>query len=284
VPLWATVRLTHAQLQAVADAVGADLLHVKGPAVSDELGLARRASSDADVLVRPAHLERFLAGMARHGWSCHTYFHEGSSFGHAANYRHPVWTFADVHRRLPGPGAGADSVFERLWVDRRPLPIAGRSCFVPDLAGQVLVLTLHAARSHGLERPAAWTAAPPDRQRAVRALASELGAEVALAAALGELERFAGHPDHDLWDWWSKPDTGERLDEWAARWRSARTLRERLTVARGLVTINRTHLRLRLGHAPTARELATAYAGRVRAGAGALGVRPGPRRPEHPDA
>src|SRR5262245_30376280 len=93
VPLWATVRLTHAQLQAIADEAGVDLLHLKGPAVSEELG--RRSSSDADVLVRPAHLQRYLDALTRHGWSLYTDFAHGSSFGHAANYRHPVWTFAD---------------------------------------------------------------------------------------------------------------------------------------------------------------------------------------------
>ncbi|GAB3052655.1 hypothetical protein GCM10027053_10900 [Intrasporangium mesophilum] len=271
VPLWATVRLTHAQLQAVADEVGVDLIHLKGPAQSEELGLAPRDSTDADVLVRPAHLERFLAGLTRHGWSLYTGFAEGSSFEHAANYRHPVWTFADVHRRLPGPTRGADEVFQRLWADRQPLLIAARRCWVPDLTGQVLVLTLHAARSHGREVPAAWAASPAVRQRAVRVLARDLGAEVALAAAVGELERFAGNPEHDLWQWWSGTTTAdERLAEWAARWRSARSLRERGTVLRRIVVVNRTHLELRLGHAPSSRELAAAYAVRTRSGARAL--------------
>jgi hypothetical protein len=280
VPLWATVRLTHAQLQAIADEVHADLLHLKGPALSDELGLPLRSSSDADVLVRPAHLDRFLAGLSRHGWTVQTGFAEGSSFGHAANFRHPVWTFADVHRHLPGARAGAGAVFDRLWEGRQALRIAARDCWVPGLAGQVLVLTLHAARSHGRERPEAWEVAPPDRRRDVRELARVLDAEVAVAAALGELDGFADHPDRDLWRWWSQPGSADaRLDEWAAWWRSARSLRDRGRVLQRVLSVNRTHLGLRLGHAPSTRELAAAYAARARAGARAVSARLAARLP-----
>ena len=78
IPLVLRTRLAHATLQAVADDCGADILHIKGAAVDAFLRPARedsqagasaeerslpRVSADADVLVRPAHLRRFLAAL-----------------------------------------------------------------------------------------------------------------------------------------------------------------------------------------------------------------------------
>ena len=274
IPLWATVHLTHAALQAVADEVGADVLHVKGPATDGTLRAGRHDSTDADVLVRPAHLDRYLAGLEARGWVQHSGFAEGSSFGHAANYRHPVWTFADVHRLLPGPTATPEAVFDRLWRDHVPGIIAHRTCAVPALPAQVLVQTLHAARSHGREAPEAWSLASDGLRADVRGLAGDLGAEVALAAGLGELSRHAGEPEHALWHYWSHEERG-RLEEWLARLRSARTTSERMGVVGRMLRVNRTHLRLRLGHEPRRAEIALEHVARARRAVVALSRRPG---------
>ena len=72
------IRLTHASLQVLADDHGIDVLHIKGPAVDESLLEVRasedattsgrvervaRQSIDADVLVRPAHVERLFEVM-----------------------------------------------------------------------------------------------------------------------------------------------------------------------------------------------------------------------------
>jgi hypothetical protein len=254
VPLWATVHLTHAALQAVAEVAGADLLHIKGPANDPRLRAGIRDSTDADVLVRPAHVEPFLSELRDHGWTVHTDFADGSSFGHAANYRHAAWTYADVHRHLPGPSASPEAVFDRLWRDRAGCAIAHRRCAVPDLPGQVFVQALHAARSRGGGVAEAWLLSSPEVRETVRVLAAELGAEVALAAGIGELADHADRREHALWHYWSTG--GDRLGEWRGRLRNAPTSSERVRVAVAMLRVNRTHLRLRLGHEPTGTELA----------------------------
>jgi len=266
VPIWALVHLTHAALQRTADRAEVDVLHIKGPATRSSLRTGRHDSSDTDVLVRPAHLDRFLAALAADGWTLFTGFEEGSPFGHAANYTHPSWTYADVHRKLPGPLLDADDVFDVLWRDREHAEIGHCRCTVPSLAGQVVVQTLHAARSHGSEHADAWDLSAPEVQDDARALARELKAETPLAAAIGELDAHRDAPDHALWEYWSSSES-DRLDEWAARYRSAAGVAERWGVLRQAMHVNRTHLRIRLGHEPTPFEVFREQCARIAHGA-----------------
>ena len=55
VPLEVRIGFAHASVQWIADRCGADLLHVKGAALDPTL-VPDRGFSDADVLVRPAHV------------------------------------------------------------------------------------------------------------------------------------------------------------------------------------------------------------------------------------
>lgn len=269
-PMWARLHLTHAVMQAVADETGTDVLHVKGPAVAAELRSAPRRSTDVDVLVRPAHLARFLSGMRAHGWSQLSSFAEGSSFAHAANWGHPLWTFVDVHRFFPGPTVPAADVFDELWAGRHAVELAHVACAVPSLAAQLLVLALHEARSHRTGRFEAWDLSDAERRDETWLLARRLGAEVPLAAALGRLDEYRGRRDYPLWKFWSEPESGvpgrDRLTEWAVRFRAARTLRERAFIASRMVRVNRTHLGMELGHSPTAAEMRAEYRHRVAAG------------------
>ena len=61
VPSHVRLELVHAYMQIVADACGADILHVKGAAIHPELSDGRRGSLDVDILVRPAHVGPVLA-------------------------------------------------------------------------------------------------------------------------------------------------------------------------------------------------------------------------------
>ena len=255
VPVWALTHLTHAALQRAANRVGVDLLHIKGPATLTSLRAGRHDSTDADVWVRPSQLDRFIAGLEEDGWSLYTDFDEGSPFGHAANYTHAAWTYADVHKLIPGPLAGPEAVFDRLWADREVAQIGHQPCNVLSVAGQVLVQTLHAARSHGYERPEAWTLCPDEVRPAVRQLAAELRAETAFAAGIRELSDHSDAEDHALWRYWSTSGD-DRLAEWVARYRSARGLREKARVVRQSLRVNRTHLRIRLRREPTRADIA----------------------------
>lgn len=260
VPGFVRVQLAHAVVQAVADACGADLLHVKGPAIDPRITDRARASSDADVIVRPRHVAPLLAALQRGGWQVKASFATGSAFQHAASLWHDHLGWVDVHRHFPGIEVDAGNAFEVLWRDSLPAMIAHRPCRVPGIDAQRLLLLLHAARSH---RPDDVTAAWSTGREATTALARRLRAEVALAAATGSLEDYADAPTYDLWRHFSTGNTS-RLDEWSARLKAAPTRLAAVRVAFWALAVNTDHLALRLGHRPTTGEIAAEYVARLR--------------------
>ncbi len=255
IPIAARVHLAHAVVQHLAEQADVDLLHIKGPALLPDLRPPARRSSDVDVLVRPSHLHCLVAALECAGWSKRTDFETGSVFAHAANWWHDDWGWVDVHLHWPGVSLEPEVAFD-VWsagADRQP--IAHRLCPVPNRTGQLLVLVLHAAR--GTDRSDvdyAWTRADDEQRAATRQLAGVLGAEVALAAALGELEQFRDHPSYALWRHLS--EGGEsRIAEWRARFAAASGARARARLLVGSLRVNRDHLGMELGRAPTRAEI-----------------------------
>ena len=262
-PVAARVHLAHAVVQRLAEDVGADLLHLKGPALLPGLRDPQRTSTDVDVLVRPGHLARLIDILEAHGWDRRTEFETGSPFAHAANWWHDDWGWADVHVAWPGARIPAEEVFNVLAAPGATLQIAHVDCPVPDRIGQRLVLLLHAARSPGSgDKELVWDQAPSEERDAVRALAARLDAEVALAAALGELDEHRDDPDHALWLHFS--EGGDRISEWRARLLAARGVRARLHLVAGLARVNRDYLRLELGHPPSRHDVRRRQAARLR--------------------
>jgi len=281
IPLVVRTRLAHATLQAVADACGADILHIKGAAVDASLRPARknasagasaeeraipRVSADADVLVRPAHLENFIAALRRYGWRTLLNFDTGGGADHSAVFWHEELCEADVHRSFPGIRLRPDLAFERLWLDRGTQVIAHRPCTVPSVDAQRLVLLVHAARNrYGRECDVhyAWTDATVEEKERVCALARELHAEVALAAATGRLEEYADRPEYELWRLWNT--SGARKYEfWRARIKAARDRGERIRVVANPLKLKVDVMKLQLGRNPTRREILRSYSGRLR--------------------
>jgi hypothetical protein len=241
----------------MADESGMEVLHIKGIAVDPALRSNRQSGTDADLLVRPRHVEPLIETMTARGWQRVTTFETGSPFGHAATFQHPFWGHADLHRSFPGITADPDDAFDLLWESRGTFELAGVPCPVPDAVGQSVILLLNAARGAGLngrrlDVEAVWGNATSERRGEVADLVGVLGAEVAFAAAAGGLERFRGAPDYDLWR--IARDGGTRLEEWVARIKAARTWRERLHVALRAPLVNTDHLAVRLGHAPSRSE------------------------------
>lgn len=265
--------LSHGVMQVIADRAGVDLVHVKGPAVdprllaSDSQGAVPRHSSDADLLVRPRHLLRFLSEARRHGWRMVTGFEDGSPFTHAASLWNDRLGYCDVHRTFPGLDADPETVFARLWADSTSVPIGHVDCRVPSLTGQRLLLLVHAARSHGsshadVER--SWEAATDAERNEVDALAADLGAEVALAAVTGRLDQYRDHPSHDLWAHFAGPDPGSRLLEWRVRLRAEPSRRRRVRAVVGALAVNRGHLEMDLGRPPGTRDIVVHQLTRLR--------------------
>lgn len=263
-PLPVRVHFAHAVAQALAEQCGADVLHVKGPAIDPSLGLGSRQSTDADVLVRPEHIEAFLDVLREHGWRCLSDFETGSPFGHAANYFHPAWGCLDVHRHWPGLGVPPERAFSRLWQNRQLVSIAHRPCPTPDTVAQATIVLLHAARGQGTridDVEAVWHCADEPRRSAIRALAAELKAEVALAAAIGELDRHAATAERQWWAYWSGP-RDSRVREWAARLRAARGLGAKAAVLRRALSIDHHQLARVLEREPRGVDVFRAQIGR----------------------
>ena len=283
------IRFVHAAVQAVADGYGVDLLHIKGPTVDEQL-LDReqlqdpetgqsvfrevlRLSVDADVLVRPSHLDALIAAMRLHGWSTAYRFEDGSPFEHASTMHHASLSPLDVHRAFPGIGVDPEVAFERLWTGRHTTLIAGYPCEVPSLTGQRLVLLLHAARgpvAGHVDVRRSWTEATEDERGEVEQLACDLCAEVALAAATGRLDEFRASREHALWAALSTGETSP-VRVWAARVRAEPTRWAAFRTAVRLVLPKPGRLAESLGRPPTRREIAAAYVDRTRWGVAEVG-------------
>ncbi|MFK0728283.1 nucleotidyltransferase family protein [Rothia sp. BD8] len=267
------IRLAHAALQATADGVGADVLHIKGYASMPGLYRVDRVSTDADVLVRPEHLQRFLGALREQGWEVVAHFDSGSAFQHAMTLRHPWWGPADIHRHFPGILRDPSAAFELLWSSHERIPIAHLPCAVPQVLDQILVLLIHAGRDgvrgrHDVHHLMRILSA--EDVAILRSRAQVLQCTLALATALGELESFRGHRDYLLWKVISQG--GSRLQEWEARFRAARSLGDRLRLLRSMVHVNRDHLAMRLGHEPSEQELRAEAARRRRRALRELGA------------
>lgn len=225
VPLAARLRLLHAMVEALAADAGIDLLHVKGAAADPEW-YPPHGGSDADVIVRPAHVAALERLLAARGWRRQADFDDSSAWAHAATWWHDDWGALDLHRSWPGLDADPDQAYDVLARHPRTALIAHRPCRAPRREAEVLLLALHEGRS-GPHRQstqhlrATWAAADPELRAAVERLARGLGAEVGLAAGLGRLEVYRGHPDHDLWAYYASGGTN-RWREWRARLRWAR--------------------------------------------------------------
>lgn len=267
VPIPIRTHLAHATLQGIAYEAGCDVLHIKGPSTDPSLRPPeKRGSVDADVLVRPSHVSKFLKALGRRGWARVTRLLGATH--HSTNWFHPQLGQVDVHVRFPGIQIAPEDAFDMMWSSRGATRIANCACTVPGLAHQRLIQLLHAARS-GPERARevdlAWTEAPPSIRDDVTELAIQLDAEVALAAATGRLSQFSDRPEYELWRLYGTSGESNALRFIAAAAKAAPdgqppalwSAWERL---RYLLLHKRERLRSQLGRNPTLAEMAHGYA------------------------
>jgi hypothetical protein len=250
IPVSVLARFAHASVDAVAELVGADVLHIKGASVDPALNPLRPPGTDADVLVRPAHVRRLVEGLQRFGWVMWCDFDEGSAFEHAASFHHDAFGMLDVHQNFPGLHRDPAASFAALWADRVVRSIAGRPCPAPGPTGEHLVLLLHAARSPGkaIDVDNHWVRLPADEQEQVRTLAERLGAGLGLTIAVtGEVPE--GHAESDLWR--TMLGQADPLTTWRARWATTHGLAARARLVHRAVRVNRFVLGERLGRVPT---------------------------------
>jgi hypothetical protein len=262
VPPQVRVAMAHAAVQYLATRANTDLLHIKGPALDRDLTWDGRSGTDADILVRPAHLPRLLELLAACSWVQMDSFQTSSSFEHSATFRHENWGYVDVHRYIPGIALDPSKAFDVLWEERKTRMIAGHGCAVPSGPAQILILVLHAARSGGSKRgqddvKASWGAASSAARLQVLDLVSRLDAHVGFSVIEGNLERYRSAPDYPLWKVAS--EGGTRFDEWRARVKAAPSRRAALRVALRAPLVNVDHLAILLGRKPTRLEVAKEF-------------------------
>lgn len=266
VPPSVRVELAHAAYHRMAQLAQTDVLIVKGPRMDPSVAYPGRASSDVDLLVRPAHLARLLAQLPAHGCRALDSFETGSPFGHSVTWHSPTWGHIDVHRFIPGIEVDPEVAFDRLWAERTSASFAGIPLPVPSPTAQAVVLVLHAARAGGDGRARAdvahaWDGAPAASRQAMLVLVEQLRAEVAWAAATGGLDAWRGRPTYRLWRAVSRGDG--RLAEWRGRIAAASTVTDKARVVARGVPVNTDHLGMLLGRPPTRREVAVEQVRRI---------------------
>ena len=224
--------------------------------------IAERAA--IDVLVRPAHVDRFDRELRAVGWHVYSTFDNGSPFGHAQTYRHDIWGFLDLHRLFPGIGLEPPAAFARLWSGRQSMDFGGVGCPVPSLSAQAAILVLNGARTRGPRIPdlgTTWRDASSEDRTKLEAEIDALEARVAFDTALGRLDAHRDARDYRLWK--AVSEGGSRAEEWWARVVAAPTLGSRVRVIARAPLVNVEHLSHELGRPPTRREVVREFFARL---------------------
>ncbi|WP_102194343.1 nucleotidyltransferase family protein [Microbacterium aurantiacum] len=265
-PISLDVRLefSRAAVEVIARRARIRLLHIKGGTLDGALRPGKRSGTDVDVLVDPRRVPELHARMTENGWRVYSSFLDGSPFGHAQTYHHREWGYLDLHRRFPGVGIADQDAFEVLWQGRGCHFAAGVECSVSSVDAQAVLFVLNAARDLdmlGAEARELWARQADDERVRRSRLVRRLRAEVAFAAALGDLERYRRRREYLLWKTVSQG--GSRTAEWWGRIKAAPTVSAALgTVARA-PRVNRAVLAHELGHEPRTRDVIVAFRRRI---------------------
>lgn len=261
VDLAVRIEFAHAALQHLADTSGIDLLHIKGIAFAPQWRSRASGGSDADILVRPSQIDRFLRSLEGTGWQRRSRFRTGSPFGHAQTYWHDHLGYADVHRFFPGLGKD-EGTFDVLWEGREVVELASTPCPVPGQVAQALISVVNAARNGppGLGRSA--EVQDPALEAEMVELVPRLNAEVAWAAAHGRLHTVRDHREHDLWH--AVTTDAGRVEEWRARVRAETTVVGKAVTVLRAPLVNTDHLANTRGRRPTAAEVVVEFLDRGR--------------------
>jgi Uncharacterised nucleotidyltransferase len=166
---------------------GIEVLLVKGPVIARWLYPREvRRYGDSDLVVAPENWDDAVALLEEMGFRDYLAALEhpriksraGTGFRRGAEN-------IDLHSTLPGLRADPQEVWQTLWAAAQTQEVGGRVVLVPDRAGVLMHLALHAAH-HVEGRPL------EDLARAVdTATQQEWRGAVDLAARLGGLEAFA---------------------------------------------------------------------------------------------
>lgn len=265
-PISLDVRLefSRAAVEVIARRAGIRLLHIKGGTLDGALRPGKRGGTDVDVLADPRRVPELHARMTENGWRMYSSFLDGSPFGHAQTYHHREWGYLDLHRRFPGVGIADQEAFEVLWRGRGNHFAAGMECSVSSVDAQAVLFVLNAARDLdmlGAEARELWARQGDDERVRRSRLVRRLRAEVAFAAALGDLERYRRRREYLLWKTVSQG--GSRTAEWWGRIKAAPTVGAALSTVARAPRVNRAVLAHELGREPRTRDVIAAFRRRI---------------------
>ena len=145
------VALSTALAQHVAREQGIRMLVIKGP-ISADLGLrTRRYSTDVDIIVEPDRSKDLIEALKAYGWNPRPWPDFPKLLEqHSRTLIHESWpNDIDVHHYWPGFLGSPQEAFERLWLHRIQVTVAGHPIDTPDRASSALVLALHSLREEG---------------------------------------------------------------------------------------------------------------------------------------
>lgn len=258
IPLGVRISLAHAYFQKLLERNAIDALHIKGYAFGAEIYIEGRRSTDVDLFVRPAHVDRLLRVLVDEGWTIQAHFSTGSIFEHAATLYHPTWGLTDIHRMFPGLGplGEATESFEYLWERKRKKRIANVFCWVPNLVDSRLLVILHAAKdkiSHNPDIRFLQETLTDEEWSQIRLSACKTNSLIAYDTALGNIEKHAGDSEYLLWKSVSQP-VGEHI-LWLARLKQAKGMRQKWFTLTSIFEVNVDHLAMELGHKPSQAEI-----------------------------
>lgn len=266
IPLKARILLSHAYFQNIATKNKIDVLHIKGYVFGADTYRPGRLSSDVDLLVRPAHVDRLVNILLEDGWSILTHFETGSIFEHASTIYHPTWGLADIHRYFPGLGY-EDPVwaFEELWSRRRHKEIANFFCDTPSIIDARLLVIVHNGRSKANNRADTQylkDTLTSEEWKSIEQRSRELRAELAFDTALGNIEKHKGEPYYLLWK--AISEDVPPFVEWWARLERTPGLTAKLDLLKKIFFVNTDHLAMELGHSPSQSEIRERFISRFR--------------------
>ncbi|PPG31741.1 nucleotidyltransferase family protein [Pseudoclavibacter sp. RFBB5] len=127
------VALSTALAQHVAREQGIRMLVIKGP-ISADLGLrTRRYSTDVDIIVEPTRAKDVIEALAVYGWTPRPWPDFPKLLEqHSRTLIHESWpNDIDVHHYWPGFLGGPQSAFDRLWLHRIRVNVAGHPIDTP---------------------------------------------------------------------------------------------------------------------------------------------------------
>ncbi|SCF19578.1 Uncharacterised nucleotidyltransferase [Micromonospora haikouensis] len=167
---------------------GTDSVLIKGAGLARRLR-ADRVYGDVDLLVAPAAFDAAQAALAAAGYRPRIAEERAAEWGH---WHERTWAVpgplaltVDLHRGFAGVG-DAHELWRAVRAGAEPMPLAGGTVLVPDVAGCALLAALHAASPGGFTKPA------DDLARALAVLPADAWADAAgLAARCTAVPAFA---------------------------------------------------------------------------------------------